>query len=435
MRSRKINSDIVTYIFSFIIPITPWYASIMGISAINLICLLYVVMIAILRGGKFSWKKIWVDRWVMYLFTLVLISRFFTFVIYGDYLEPLWFTLRTAVVFTVFASSVKNDKVFLNVIKTVLIASFLICIFGLIEEIIHFNIFTLFKPADYELNYNSARFGLIRILSFTEHTIVYSVYLMFCLGLCAYYIQFVSSKEKLFYRVLYFLLWINIALSLSRSAMICTFLSQLLILYFRGEKQFILRIFKISAVTLVSISLLSLLIPQIGEMVNNILYMILAVFNDDFTSIISSTFGGDNLYAQGDRLNLYKWVLSKMDGGWIFGHGKDGLFSYSYPMSNGIFTWIVTKENIEVQYLDVLFRYGIFGMITSILLYLRMISLSLKKKIYTWDKKLSFNKVAFSLLFFYYLQLFAVNQTSERSLFYIILFLIMIYNGKSNRLT
>ena len=196
---------------------------------------------------------------------------------------------------------------------------------------------------------------------------------------------------------------------------------------------FLFRIMKIGLCGIAAIVVLSLFSPKIANITKNLGYMILAVFNDDYTTVIASAFGGDNLHAQGDRIHLFKWVISEMDGGWIFGHGKDALFRHSYSMSNGIWDWTVVKENIEVQYLDVMYRYGVVGLITEVLLYLKILNLSFSKKKPAWDKKLSFKKVVFSILLMYYIQLFVVNQTTERNLFYIIVFMILIYNSKEIR--
>ena len=428
--SIKLRSSTLTYIFAFILPITPWYFRVFGLSALNVVCLLYVVGIIFFCGGFRKIGTVKVGFTIGALFLIWFLTKMITFFAYGNYLESAWFVLRTVAVFYACAISIKDQECFLKVIKAILIASFIVCIFGLVEEVTHFNIFSLLKPDDYILNYNAPRFGLLRVLSFTEHTIVFSVYLMFCLGLCVYYMQFISKKKRVFYRILYVLIWVNIALSLSRSAMITTFISQILILYFSGKKEFLIRIAKIAVAILLSVGVLYYIVPMVKTVVDNMIYMILAVFNDDYTRIIASTFGGENLHAQGDRIDLYGWVISKMDGNWLFGHGKDGEFHYSYLMSNGIWTWIVTKENIEVQYLDIMFRYGVIGLVAEVLIYLKVLITSLGKQRVLWDKELTFNKMTFSVLLMYYVQLFAVNQTTERSLFYIIVFLLLIYNSK-----
>lgn len=47
-----------------------------------------------------------------------------------------------------------------------------------------------------------------------------------------------------------------------------------------------------------------------------------------------------------------------------------------------------------------------------------------------FEKKISFNKIAFVTLIFYYLQLFAVNQSSDKYVFYIFVMFTIIYNGR-----
>lgn len=429
----KFNGTTLTCIYSFLIPITPWYCNIFGISAINLITILYIGLSAIVLGKSLSIKGKRIDRKIVFLFIIFYLSRTVSLLKYGNIVEPLWLLLRTATTYWFFSSSIKTREAFLKVIKTILLASFVVSIFGIIEEVTHFNVFSLVKPMNYEFNYNPSRFGILRIIGFAEHTIVYSVYLMFCLCLCLYYMQFINSQRKIFYKILYVMLWTNILLSLSRSAIICAIISQIIILYYSDKKQFLINVLKIMLCGIVAIMILSLVSSKVAQAVRNVLYMVMAVFNDDYTSIIASTFGEDNLLVQGDRINLYEWVLSKMDGVWFFGFGMNAQFSYSYTRSNGVWTWTAVKENIEVHYLDVLFRYGIFGLITNILLYLKLLYMSVINKKNNWDKKLSFNKTMFAAFLAYYIQLFAVNQTTERNLFYIIVFLFLLYNSKSFR--
>ena len=71
-------------------------------------------------------------------------------------------------------------------------------ILGIFEEITRVNVFS-FLNTDYELIYNPLRFGLLRILGFSQHTIAHGVYVMFMMSICMYMWQFVNKKTEKFF--------------------------------------------------------------------------------------------------------------------------------------------------------------------------------------------------------------------------------------------
>lgn len=161
-------------------------------------------------------------------------------------------------------------------------------------------------------------------------------------------------------------------------------------------------------------------------------YMILVVFDADFSAKIAAVFGGDNLLAYGDRLNLYTWVAQELDGSWIFGKGMNASFSHAYLDTDGVNTWTAYKTSIEVQYLNILFRYGLVGMITECLMYASLLITAIKGKVKktSWETEIGFNSVAFIVFFMYFVEFFAVNQSSDQSIFYIFVMVFAIYNRK-----
>lgn len=253
------------------------------------------------------------------------------------------------------------------------------------------------------------------------------------MSICMYMWQFVNKKtEKFFIITIYSLLCINLLLTLSRSIIICTIASQFLILYMMGARKLFKMIFKTIIFIIPILFIVTLFIPALGKTIKYGFLMIAALFDSKVASSISSAFGNDNLMGVGNRFDLYGWVSEKMAGHWLFGHGLYADFSYSFTQSNGFYSWIQTKDSIEVEYLNTLYQFGIFGMMTEVLSFLSVLGLNIKKyssKLF-FEKKISFNKIAFVTLIFYYLQLFAVNQSSDKYVFYIFVMFTIIYNGR-----
>ena len=350
----------------------------------------------------------------------------------GFLLESFYFFLLTIVAFICLYNLIKNHNDFLNALKTILVGAFIVSILGIFEEITSVNVFS-FLNTDYELIYNPLRFGLLRILGFSQHTIAHGIYIMFMLSICMYMWQFANKKfEKFMIIAVYSLLCINLLLTLSRSIIICTIASQFLILYMMGARKLFKLIFKTIIIIVPILFIVALFIPKLGKMIQYVFLMIAALFNSKIASSISSAFGNDNLMGVGNRIDLYGWVSEKMPGYWLFGHGLYADFSYSFTQSNGFYSWIQTKDSIEVQYLNTLYQFGIFGMMTEILSFLSVLGLTIKKynsKLF-FENNIGFNKIVFVTFLFYFLQMFAVNQSSDKYIFYLFVMFTIIYNGR-----
>lgn len=430
MKTKKISRIDIIIFFCLFYPILPVYAKIASINLRNLLCLIFVAVSLFYIGRNVSLPS--KNIWTSVCFLIWIIGRSIQDISSGFFLEGFYFLLLTIVSFICLYNLIKNHNDFLIALKTILIGASLVSILGIFEEITRVNVF-LFLNTDYELIYNPLRFGLLRILGFSQHTIAHGVYVMFMMSICMYMWQFVNKKtEKFFIITIYSLLCINLLLTLSRSIIICTIASQFLILYMMGARKLFKMIFKTIIFIIPILFIVTLFIPALGKTIKYGFLMIAALFDSKVASSISSAFGNDNLMGVGNRFDLYGWVSEKMAGHWLFGHGLYADFSYSFTQSNGFYSWIQTKDSIEVEYLNTLYQFGIFGMMTEVLSFLSVLGLNIKKyssKLF-FEKKISFNKIAFVTLIFYYLQLFAVNQSSDKYVFYIFVMFTIIYNGR-----
>ena len=418
----------VEYIFAFLFPIIPLYFNIFGFNVSNLVCLLLVFGAILREKGVIRLK---INIYAVFSFiSLWITCRCFESLLSGEATEIFYILLRTVGIYIALDMLINTRKQFLDIIKAVIYSSGIVSVVGIVEEITHFNLFSLLTSEP--LNYNPSRFGILRILTFSSHTIVYGVYLMFCLALCLYFMQFVSAKQKRKYQVIYGLLWINLILTLSRSIIILTIISQLMILYFCGVRKLFSIMFRLIIVGSVGIIVLSLISSEFLRIISYIWYMILAVFDDRYVSMISGAFGNDNLNAVGNRVDLYKWVAESMNNHWLLGNGMNASFNYGYLTTNGLYTWTQYKTSIEVHWLDILFRYGLVGLCTEALAFITIVIYPLLKKLKKreWEKTVGFNAVCFSAFVCYIIELFAVNQSSDRNIFYLFVILLFIYNKK-----
>ena len=431
LKSKK-TDERIAMLFCFLYPILPVYASVFGINGRNLLCFI-ILLLTILFTRNYK-VKIYTPFSIVMIFAIWILGRFFQVMISKSIPEAIYFLFLTVVMYYCLSKLVRSVDDFLSCIKAVLYGGYFVSILGIFEEITHINLFS-YMNREYELNYNPLRFGILRIIGFSQHTIVHGVYIMFCMSLCLYMWQFMKHlrKGKAFITVLYVLLSINLILTLSRSIIIITIISQLFILYLLGVRKFFRIIIKILLIGIPLLFLLSLIIPRVGDIIRAGVLMVAAIFDDRAAATISSAFGNDNLRGVGNRLDLYKWVLEKMPGRWLFGFGWNAEFSHSFTQSNGVYTWTQIKDSIEVQYLSTLYQYGLFGMITEILTFVSLLFVCMKRnmKKRTWEPIIGFNRIAFATFICYFLEMFAVNQSSDRYIFYLFAMLLLIYKKQN----
>lgn len=414
--------------------VIPLYAQILGISLRNIWALIIFVNALILNGKENKGFKVHFN--ILYFciglwFILTSISLYLN----STASEIIFVFLRTFCLYFAVFKVLSNQNDLIELLKKIISVAGVLSIFGIIEEITHFNIFSLLGNES-DLNYNPARFGILRILSFSSHTIVYGAYLMVILAFIVYIQQFVKKTERTRLSIIYFLCWINLLLTLSRSVILCTLISQFVLLLFQGKKLFLRKALKIVILFLILVGLLSLISPKIFSMVKNIYYMLLAVFDDSYSQKIAGSFGSDNLSAEGTRLKLYRWVFSSMKSSWTWGYGVNTNFHYPYVVSNGLYTWIQYKNSIEVEYLSILYHNGILVLFATIGVFISIIYICIKcgfKRSYD-SRKLKFNVVLLSIFIPYYLLYFGVNQSSDQGIFYLCIMLLLVYYVKLRKM-
>ncbi len=428
---RKLSVTVYTLLYAFcaFMPILPSYFSIGNISMYYVLAAGFAVLTLAFLKGKL--KKVRFKGNVLTLFFLVwILAHSLSMLLTEGIFNVFLFLLITIVVFIFVSSVIYTAEVFIKSIHTLIYTSGVIAVFGVIEAFTHFNIFSYLNTSGATLNYSTERFGRVRLLSYSWQTIVYGVYLMFCMILILYCVQLLkkADRRKVIFMIIYALLWINLLLTLSRSSILAALLANLLFLYFSGFARMLKIILIVAVCAFAGIVVAALLFPSIYDFIKKAYIMLIALVDDSYASEISSSFG-TNLKASGNRLDLYNWVVKSMKDKWLFGYGQHAQFEYPYKVTNGMFTWTIVKKGIENSYLDLIYRYGLVGAIPEFVVYIVMLLYSfIQRAKADWEKKVGFNAAFFSLFLAYFLEMFAVNQSSERNMFYLIVMLFLVYN-------
>lgn len=154
----------------------------------------------------------------------------------------------------------------------------------------------------------------------------------------------------------------------------------------------------------------------------------------DITIFDCALVGNIDGTGSGDRKELLKWVWKSMDNKWI-GMGGSAEFTYSLTEHSGIYSYIRTKTSIENQYLNLLYHYGIIGLISAIWVYIQLLIKSVIQAVKNsskWEGRISYPKMLAVILGTYYISFFGVHQIDEKRIFFCLIFLLIAYcNNKA----
>ena len=323
-------------------------------------------------------------------------------------------------------------KRFLCAIDLLIIGAVVASVIGIVESITGFNCFNLLNTMGAQITLQPLRFGFRRIISFTYQTISFCNYCMFALGLIVYRSSVCNkgNERKQKYGIAYCIVFIAALLTLSRSILICILISQFILLCLCGYKVLIKKILIIITGGILVVTICSIAFPEIINTLRNIMYMLLAVFNDNYAAMLGNIDGTGS----GDRKELLKWVWKSMDNKWI-GMGGSAEFTYSLTEHSGIYSYIRTKTSIENQYLNLLYHYGIIGLISAIWVYIQLLIKSVIQAVKNsskWEGRISYPKMLAVILGTYYISFFGVHQIDEKRIFFCLIFLLIAYcNNKA----
>lgn len=428
----NIRNTIIFLMFG-IYPIIPQYFGIMGISAFKLMCLGIVLFAYVFFGIS---KSVATScRNIQIAFGIWLIIMLVNAILFKGIVEYFYEVLCYYLVGFVIIKCLNTRKRFLCAVDLLIIGAVVASIIGIVESITGFNCFHLLNTLGAQITLQPLRFGFRRIISFTYQTISFCNYCMFALGLIVYRIG-VCDKEndrKQKYCIAYCIVFVAALLTLSRSILICIIISQLIFLYLCGYKVLLKKILIITSVGILAVIICSIVLPEILNILQNVAYMLLAVFDDNYVAMLGNVDGTGS----GDRKELLKWVWESIDNKWI-GMGGSAEFAYSLTEHSGIYSYIRTKTSIENQYLNLLYHYGIIGLISMIWVYIQLFAKSVIQAVKSpseWEGRISFPKMLAVILGTYYISFFGVHQIDEKRIFFCLIFLLIAYCNNKAYLT
>lgn len=430
MKSVKIKFIDIAYIFAILFPIIPSYFEMGGVAVINVLCFA-VILVRLIIGVRKNIRYTSIDFILIFIWIL---WETIVCLLHGD-ATGVVVTLLYLLSVIIVAGSLNTIDQFNKMVDCIIYTAGVVAVFGIIESLTGFNVFSVLNTSGATLNYNPPRFGLTRIISSSGHAIEYCSYCMMCLSLTFYRIvNMKKSKKKRVYMIIYVLIFSNAILTLSRSALICMFVCQIVLLYESGFAYFLKTMLKVLLGVIAICTIVSTAVPTVGKAIQTMVYMFLAIFNDNYKSIISTSFGNDNLSAFGNRLDLVGWVIDDMKGHYFLGMGPNVGFNHAFTEYSGAYSWTTIKHSIEVNYLNILWNYGIITLVMEIVCAFKIIANELKTKKAVTENRLSFGKTCGILSICYLMIWLAIAQGTEYKTFILIIALFFAYKRITKQL-
>lgn len=394
-----------------------WF--ILGIQSYRLILLLLLV---------YTIKKLRFNKSFFNLFTLLYIFYItLYYLIDAGIMSAFGFLLDTAGFFILIYSNVNSRydiRLLLKVFSNCVCVYSVLCI---IQTFTGINIFDIVSGTSFESLPNYYRFGLVRSYGSFNTSINNALFLV--MASCVLLFMYENTSEKRTrktYLIKYVLCIAAICACMSRAPILVLVLVWVLYLAKKGLFRFIYQNFL--KIILLFVLALVLLVSSatVRNASTNFVNMFMAIFNDDASDSISSSFGV-NVDGVGQRMILYNWVGQKVKGHEIIGLGPSSDPEFKY-----VDEWnkLRVKTSLENHYLKMLYNFGAIGMILFICFTLKMFRCTYKKQNKDEKRSISFQYMAILAEIAYAVCIFTVASVDDMRMYYFIICIAVLLNTK-----
>ena len=416
----------ITLVFLVLYPILPTYFFVAGMSTVFILEVLYSIVMIGTAGGKISTLKTNALTVEMGLFLFVFFTVLSDFM-HSESMPAIRFLFSVPIIGMVIVNEVNTEEKFIKAIEAIISCACFVAVFGIVESVTGFNIFTLLNTANVTLA-EQFRLGLLRAKSFTYQSNSFGNYLMMVSALCVYRINISKTRRDMkrwSYR--YALICVSIIFTVSRGSIVLFLLCQIFLWAKLGLKNLVKKMVILLGAIFLVYFVSTVLMNKSTDLFSNFLYTILSVFDDSMVDNISGTSTGV-ASAEGHRLLLYGWVWESIKNNLWFGKGSAATLNYKYYVGDMTYGYYETKTSIEVEILNCLFRYGIMCMIAKVFYYLSILRTAFSRNNSGYGKKkLNFGMSCAISFAVYFISMFSVAQDTESRIFYVIVFLFLAY--------
>lgn len=425
---RISKSELLLYIFVFLYPILPTYFTVGGNPFTLLMAIIYIGLNLFL-GIK---RRYIIKKEIKQL----IIACGLMLVPIAIHQEGLSFlnilVEQLAVIMMVY--SIKKKGTIDKCINLLILAGIIIAICGIVEFTFDFNVFSLIENTDTVGNMGTAyqtRFSYRRAEGSFSQSIPYAIYLSFIFVLLFYktFLVKIKKRKRNINIVLLIVISAGLLLSFSRVPIVLFFVMLIALLYVKGwQKGFKITvgIFAVFIFLTIFTSIVGIKIPVLSQIID----MLVAMFSDSKTQEIAGTFGNDNLYAWSYRLMIMTTIPRLLSGKWLLGGGM----SFA---NQGFWISSVHAVSLDNNYLTLLVRYGVVGLVGRLLYIITGIQAAAKLSKSKGEYSM-FGKVSRIILVTYLLEWINVAELRETRFVSVLIAIIVatairerstVYNG------
>lgn len=418
------------YLFVALYPILPDYFRIPKINIPMYIILVVIFNVYfILFYKNRNLLEIFNDKQYRKNFIIYIFINIILYTIHLEIIPTIYFLLEFLLLSIVIYSLINTREQFYKLIDILIIVATVLCIFGIVERVFQFNIFSLIENYQHtSVLMGSApyiRFGKIRIEQSFNHSITYCLYLLFLSSLVFYRLQVCSKNRRKYYYISGSLIIINSFLTMSRAPMIAV-MANLVVLFIFIEKNKRKKIMFSALICILIIFIFDYLVG--GKILNQLkqpFYMLMALFNDKYKLLIENSFG-DNADPFHYRIALFNNIIGVIkDKEW-------GGIGASQPISFVYYSELTgqssIKSSVDNNYLWVLAKYGIVGIVNYCMYYFEVLIYSIRNFRRRFKDEYNFNIIFISTMIFYLSTLITVAEMQEKKIAIIFIILMLIYN-------
>lgn len=365
------------------------------------------VNIKLLKGG------------FLFYFAILLIPIF----VHREINELIKVIISPLMVFCVIGSTIRTKEQFFKAIDIVIYVAGIISVFGIVEALLHYNVFELLNSTGVPLSSGEYRMGILRIEQSFGMATNYCNYILFALSLLTYRVQFLTGNKKMVFGIINWMLILNAFCTGSRAPLIVILCTQFLFLMKTSKKERYKIIAQVLVLLFVIVLIGEILGFSIWSFIESYFYVFLSLIDSSFQSNITIEFG-TNLGAVGTRTRLYGYIIDAVKDCWWFGIGAEAAQTFGIEVNQ----WF-TKTSVENAYLSYLLIHGFVGMISFIYFLLFCILNGIKNM----KRSLSFERINFSFVFLwtiigYILDLFTVSVQADERILIVFVALMLVYN-------
>ncbi len=421
------KKDYILYSFAFFYPILPEYFAIdLGskfplLTASRLLIIIITVYAIYKKGINLMIIYTKDNKLIIYVITFVLLT-FLSNAAYlsdGGFKYMLLTFLEKLLLALVLSAIVDSKEKLYGCINCLVMASVILCVFGIVEAVTSNNVFYYLETTTRQLTMTSyQRLNITRAEATFGHPICFSVYLLLIIPFIMHYCDI--TKKNL-YRIMFGLAICALISTVSRASIAIFVCSFFVMLFLKNKKERKIY-FNMIGIAIIIILLSLIFVPSLSKFANQVFASILNVLGFDFEL---TDFGRNEsgILSRLFQFSMIEHVFEKNK--FLFGCGIDYIYKNDVFLRSA--SGYVKMTSIDNEYLLVFIENGIIGLFAKIFLYFNIWKASFKRRHNDYLGQAFF--FAFTMFF---VTMFTVCELTTSKILWVVIGLFMSYVKYNN---